>query len=163
MAVLAATLIAAGFAATGCSSSGSPATTAGTSAPAPATTAPVSAPAGSVTAPPSAPTPGKAPQAIRPRLAPNPADGQKIIVSDVSLVARAVVPSISVYATATATTANWTLKNFGGGNGEIGIHGTNEPASLGKNVSHGCIRMSNTNITKLAGMLPLGVPVQIAN
>jgi lipoprotein-anchoring transpeptidase ErfK/SrfK len=55
------------------------------------------------------------------------------------------------------------LENFGGGNGEIGIHGTNEPASLGANVSHGCIRMSNADITKLAGMLPLGVPVQIVS
>jgi lipoprotein-anchoring transpeptidase ErfK/SrfK len=53
------------------------------------------------------------------------------------------------------------LENFGGGDGELGIHGTNDPASVGKNVSHGCIRMSNANITKLAGMLPLGVPVQI--
>jgi lipoprotein-anchoring transpeptidase ErfK/SrfK len=53
------------------------------------------------------------------------------------------------------------LENFGGGNGEIGIHGTNEPAAIGKNVSHGCIRVSNANITKLAHMLPLGVPVQI--
>jgi lipoprotein-anchoring transpeptidase ErfK/SrfK len=55
------------------------------------------------------------------------------------------------------------LENFGGGDGEIGIHGTNEPTSIGKNVSHGCIRMSNDNITKLAGMLPLGVPVQIVS
>ncbi|HET9654434.1 MAG TPA: L,D-transpeptidase [Kineosporiaceae bacterium] len=53
------------------------------------------------------------------------------------------------------------LENFGGGDGELGIHGTDEPASIGKNVSHGCIRMSNDNITKLANMLPLGVPVQI--
>jgi len=53
------------------------------------------------------------------------------------------------------------LENFGGGDGEIGIHGTNDPAGVGHDVSHGCIRLTNENITKLAGMLPLGVPVQI--
>jgi lipoprotein-anchoring transpeptidase ErfK/SrfK len=53
------------------------------------------------------------------------------------------------------------LDEFLGGQGEIGIHGTNDPAGLGKNVSHGCIRISNEAITKLATMLPLGVPVQI--
>jgi lipoprotein-anchoring transpeptidase ErfK/SrfK len=53
------------------------------------------------------------------------------------------------------------LHEFVGGDGEIGIHGTNEPASVGKNVSHGCIRMRNAAITKLAKMLPLGVPVQM--
>lgn len=53
------------------------------------------------------------------------------------------------------------LRDFAGGSGEIGIHGTNEPASVGRNVSHGCIRVRNEVITRLAGMLPLGVPVQI--
>jgi lipoprotein-anchoring transpeptidase ErfK/SrfK len=54
-----------------------------------------------------------------------------------------------------------TLTSFNGGPGQLGIHGTNEPQLLGTQVSHGCIRMSNDNITKLAHMLPLGTPVQI--
>lgn len=53
------------------------------------------------------------------------------------------------------------LTDFAGGTGVIGIHGTNEPNSLGRDVSHGCIRMSNAGITKLAKILPLGVPVEI--
>ena len=53
------------------------------------------------------------------------------------------------------------LHNFAGGQGVIGIHGTNDPAGLGHDVSHGCIRMSNDGITKLAGLLPLGTPVDI--
>jgi lipoprotein-anchoring transpeptidase ErfK/SrfK len=53
------------------------------------------------------------------------------------------------------------LDEFLGGDGQIGIHGTNDPGSVGRNVSHGCIRMRNADITKLAGMLPLGAPVQI--
>ncbi len=53
------------------------------------------------------------------------------------------------------------LFSFGGGPGTVGVHGTNDPSSLGRNVSNGCIRMSNAGVTKLAKMLPLGVPVQI--
>jgi lipoprotein-anchoring transpeptidase ErfK/SrfK len=54
-----------------------------------------------------------------------------------------------------------TLTSFNGGPGQLGIHGTNEPQYLGTRVSHGCIRMSNDDITKLAHLLPLGTPVQI--
>ncbi len=53
------------------------------------------------------------------------------------------------------------LANFGGGEGVIGIHGTNDPSSVGANVSHGCIRMYNDDITQLAELLPLGTPVTI--
>jgi lipoprotein-anchoring transpeptidase ErfK/SrfK len=53
------------------------------------------------------------------------------------------------------------LNEFLGGDGQIGIHGTNDPAGIGRSVSHGCIRMRNADITKLVRMLPLGVPVQI--
>jgi len=55
-----------------------------------------------------------------------------------------------------------TLTTFNGGPGQLGIHGTNEPSAIGTQVSHGCIRMSNDDITRLARMLPLGTPVQIA-
>jgi len=53
------------------------------------------------------------------------------------------------------------LQSFGGGPGEIGIHGTDFPQGLGTNVSHGCIRISNAGITRLARLLPLGTPVVI--
>ena len=53
------------------------------------------------------------------------------------------------------------LYDFAGGEGVIGIHGTNDPSSLGRNVSAGCIRLSNAAITHLAKTLPLGVPVEI--
>ncbi len=53
------------------------------------------------------------------------------------------------------------LANFDGGQGVIGIHGTNDPSSIGSSVSHGCIRMHNNDITKLAKLLPLGTPVTI--
>lgn len=53
------------------------------------------------------------------------------------------------------------LTSFAGGDGVIGIHGTNDPSSIGTDVSHGCIRMSNEGITRLAKVLPLGTPVEI--
>ena len=55
------------------------------------------------------------------------------------------------------------LTSFAGGEGVIGIHGTNAPGKLGGDVSHGCVRVDNTTIRKLAGLLPLGTPVEIVN
>lgn len=43
----------------------------------------------------------------------------------------------------------------------IGLHGTNDPASLGTDVSHGCIRLANEVIEQFAAVLPLGTPVSI--
>ncbi|EFC81013.1 ErfK/YbiS/YcfS/YnhG family protein, partial [Parafrankia sp. EUN1f] len=53
------------------------------------------------------------------------------------------------------------LDDFGGRDPVIGIHGTNDPSSLGRDVSHGCIRLSNDSITRLAQTVPLGTPVEI--
>jgi lipoprotein-anchoring transpeptidase ErfK/SrfK len=53
-------------------------------------------------------------------------------------------------------------QSFGSGPGSIGLHGTNEPWLLGHDVSHGCIRMSNAGIERLARLLPLGTPVLIS-
>lgn len=53
-----------------------------------------------------------------------------------------------------------TLSEFAGGDGQIAIHGTNDPGSIGTPVSHGCVRVNNDVILKLA-KLPLGTPVVI--
>jgi lipoprotein-anchoring transpeptidase ErfK/SrfK len=53
------------------------------------------------------------------------------------------------------------LTSFGGGDGVIGLHGTNDPSSVGRDVSHGCIRLRNSDITALTLVLPLGTPVRI--
>ncbi|MGE7920747.1 L,D-transpeptidase family protein [Viridibacillus sp. NPDC093762] len=42
-----------------------------------------------------------------------------------------------------------------------GIHGTNDPSSIGKAVSHGCIRMHNEDVEELASIIPIGTPVFI--
>ncbi len=53
--------------------------------------------------------------------------------------------------------------SFGGGNGQVGIHGTNAPSGIGSDVSHGCIRVNNKTIRELSKMLPLGTPVRITS
>jgi hypothetical protein len=42
-----------------------------------------------------------------------------------------------------------------------GIHGTDEPESIGHSVSHGCVRMRNEDIEKLYPMVAVGTPVYI--
>lgn len=53
------------------------------------------------------------------------------------------------------------FETFGGGDGLVGLHGTNEAGSIGRSASHGCIRLANANIAKLAGMIPVGTPIVI--
>jgi lipoprotein-anchoring transpeptidase ErfK/SrfK len=47
------------------------------------------------------------------------------------------------------------------GGGYIGIHGTNRPELLPGAVSHGCIRMKNGDILRLAKLMPVGTPVTV--
>lgn len=56
-----------------------------------------------------------------------------------------------------------TFEEFAGGAGQLGIHGTNDPSSIGENVSSGCIRMHNDDISLLVEDigLPVGVPVEV--
>jgi lipoprotein-anchoring transpeptidase ErfK/SrfK len=53
------------------------------------------------------------------------------------------------------------LNEFAGRDGVLGVHGTNFPQGIGTNVSHGCIRLHNSAIIKLAHTLPVGTPVRI--
>ncbi|MCM1401524.1 MAG: L,D-transpeptidase [Bacteroides sp.] len=43
----------------------------------------------------------------------------------------------------------------------IGIHGTNEPESIGTRASMGCIRLHNNELLKLKKMVKVGTPVKI--
>jgi hypothetical protein len=47
------------------------------------------------------------------------------------------------------------------GGGFVGIHGTNQPQILPGRVSHGCIRLRNAAILKLARLMPVGTPLTI--
>lgn len=54
-----------------------------------------------------------------------------------------------------------TITEFNGGDGIIGIHGTNRPDRIGEPVSLGCIRIPNEVIVQIAERVQLGVPVSI--
>jgi len=43
----------------------------------------------------------------------------------------------------------------------IGLHGTNEPETIGRSVSHGCVRLANWDVVRLAQKVKPGVPVSI--
>ena len=47
------------------------------------------------------------------------------------------------------------------GGGVVGIHGTNQPEILPGQVSHGCIRLRNQDILRLARVMPVGTPLTI--
>lgn len=53
------------------------------------------------------------------------------------------------------------ITEFAGGDGQIGIHGTDDPSSIGQAVSHGCVRVPNDVAAALNDLLPLGTPVTI--
>lgn len=53
------------------------------------------------------------------------------------------------------------LTSFNGGDGQLGVHGTNKPESIGKQDSHGCVRLHNEDIEVLVPLLKLGTPVEI--
>ena len=54
------------------------------------------------------------------------------------------------------------FSEFEGGPGQIGVHGTNDPSSIGRNVSNGCIRLRVQDIRALAHMVPAGTPLTIS-
>jgi len=53
-----------------------------------------------------------------------------------------------------------TLTDWPGG-GVVGIHGTNQPELIPGRPSHGCVRVPNGRIRRLAKLMPIGTPVRI--
>jgi L,D-transpeptidase-like protein len=47
------------------------------------------------------------------------------------------------------------------GGGFVGIHGTNDPQLLPGRISHGCVRLRNRDLLRLAALMPIGTPVTI--
>lgn len=67
-------------------------------------------------------------------------------------------PFLGVFAEETSAYSK--LTEWPGG-GVVGIHGTSLPQLLGKAVSHGCVRVSNTTARRLRSLAPLGTPIWI--
>jgi hypothetical protein len=58
------------------------------------------------------------------------------------------------------TAAYSVLTDWPGG-GVVGIHGTNEPGLIPGRPSHGCVRVPNPAVVKLAHLMPVGTPLLI--
>jgi lipoprotein-anchoring transpeptidase ErfK/SrfK len=52
------------------------------------------------------------------------------------------------------------LRNWVQG-GPIALHGTDDPASIGRAATHGCIRLVNADMRRLFALVPAGTPVSI--
>ena len=53
------------------------------------------------------------------------------------------------------------LRSFGGGVGQIALHGTMAPALLGQAISNGCVRMANDALVAVLDLAPTGTPVEV--
>jgi lipoprotein-anchoring transpeptidase ErfK/SrfK len=58
------------------------------------------------------------------------------------------------------TSAYSVLSDWPGG-GVVGIHGTNQPGLIPGRPSHGCVRLPNAKVRRLARLMPIGTPVRI--
>jgi lipoprotein-anchoring transpeptidase ErfK/SrfK len=54
-----------------------------------------------------------------------------------------------------------TLNEYAGGDGRVAIHGTSVPSLIGTAASHGCVRMRNADVRRLARLVRPGTPVAI--
>jgi L,D-transpeptidase catalytic domain len=45
--------------------------------------------------------------------------------------------------------------------GYVGIHGTDQPNLVPGRISHGCIRLRNADILRLAALMPVGTPITV--
>ena len=71
-------------------------------------------------------------------------------------------PGASLYGPRAMGTAAYSnvLTDWPGG-GVIGLHGTNEPGLIPGRPSHGCIRLRNRDILRLARLMPVGTPLTV--
>ena len=71
------------------------------------------------------------------------------------------VPPGTIYGPwAFGTSAYSVLSDWPGG-GVVGIHGTDRPDLIPGRPSHGCVRVPNRAIRRLARLMPVGTPVRI--
>lgn len=61
----------------------------------------------------------------------------------------------------TLTAWSTVLTDFMGGGGLIAVHGAGTAATLGRAVTHGCVRLSDAAVARLAGLVAPGTPVDV--
>ncbi len=105
-------------------------------------------------------------------------DGEEVLTTEIAIgTSRNPTPTGRFFVTDSVTLADpnspWgphalglsarsdTITEYNGGDGIIGIHGTNKPYSIGQAASLGCMRLPNEFITLLHSLVPIGTPVEI--
>ena len=83
----------------------------------------------------------------------NATDGREIVVDG-----KVLVPPLGTTSRRYQGVLGTHRLNMGNG---YAMHGTNQPKSVGRAVSHGCVRLRNEDIAKLYAMVPVGTPVYI--
>ncbi len=78
-------------------------------------------------------------------------DGDLFVNCKVANPNQAVPPTVNPYGTRALELSDT----------RYAIHGTNDPASIGQNVSHGCVRLQNADAEELYALVPLFSPVHI--
>jgi lipoprotein-anchoring transpeptidase ErfK/SrfK len=58
-------------------------------------------------------------------------------------------------------TSDYSVLSDWPGGGIVGIHGTDMPSLVPGDPSHGCIRMHNSDVVKLSGLVGLGTPLLV--
>jgi hypothetical protein len=96
-----------------------------------------------------------APVGVGAEASPTPA-GQFTVRSKLTRYANAFYGPIAF-----GTTARSSVLTDWPGGGFVGIHGTNEPQAIPGRVSHGCIRLRNDDILRLAALMPVGTPLTV--
>jgi hypothetical protein len=96
-----------------------------------------------------------APVGIGTDSSPTPA-GEFIVTSELTRFASPFYGPIAFGTSArSAVLTDWPAGGF------VGIHGTNAPGLVPGRISHGCIRMRNSDILRLAARKPVGTPLTI--
>jgi hypothetical protein len=86
---------------------------------------------------------------------PTPA-GRFIVRSELTRYASPFYGPVSFGTSArSAVLTDWPAGGF------VGIHGTNAPQLIPGRISHGCVRMRNPDILRLARLMPVGTPLLI--
>ncbi|WP_411277569.1 L,D-transpeptidase [Gaiella sp.] len=82
--------------------------------------------------------------------------GRFIIRNKLTKYASAMYGPLAFGTTArSAVLTDWPAGGF------VGIHGTDQPRLIPGQISHGCIRLRNGDILRLARLMPIGTPVTI--
>lgn len=87
---------------------------------------------------------------------PTPA-GQFVIEQRITPIDRNTVYGVLAF----GTSAHSNVLREWPNEGQVGIHGTNEPWLIPGRISHGCVRLRNRDIRRLGRLMPVGTPLTI--